>query len=195
MNFSHGTHDGHLKVHQAIRSVEQELGRPIAILADLQGPKLRVDTFLDGAAALEVGQQFTFYLTDTEGTSSSVTLPHPEIFKSVKSGDFLLVDDGKIRLRTLGITETTIQTEVVNGGTIRDRKGVNLPGGAIDITALTPKDRADLAFAMELGVDWVALSFVQNASDIEEVREIIAGRAKIVAKIEKLSLWRISRLF
>lgn len=185
MNFSHGTHSDHEKVHQIIRSVEHELSRPIAILADLQGPKLRVATFEDGAATLIKGQSFTFCLSEIQGTSCTVTLPHPEIFKSLQSGDYLLVDDGKIRLRAVSVTQDEICAEVVLGGAIRDRKGVNLPDRALDIPALTIKDRNDLSFALDLGVDWVALSFVQKAADIDEVRAIIGTRAKIVAKIEK----------
>jgi pyruvate kinase len=187
LNFSHGTHEDHARVHAAIRALEKEVGRPIGILLDLQGPKIRVGTIKDGRMTAEAGEAIRFVLAGAEGDRMSIPLPHPEIFAAVAPGDHLLIDDGRVRVRVTGLGSDTIDAEVVVGGVISDRKGVNLPGTVLDLSPLTTKDRADLAFGLELGVDWIALSFVQKPGDMIEARALIGDRAGLVAKIEKPS--------
>ena len=185
LNFSHGTADDHRERVKSIRKIEKELGRPISILQDLQGPKFRVGTFADNGAKLEAGQRFIFTLDDVVGDTKRVKLPHPEIFRSIMPGNELMVDDGKMRFRVTGITDDEITTEVMLDGTLRDRKGVNLPGADIDILALTEKDLKDAETGKELGVDWVALSFVQRPDDLYEARKRIGDNVGLCAKIEK----------
>ncbi len=185
LNMSHGSHDDHRARYDAIRSVEAETGRPIAILADLQGPKLRVGQFTAGAHDLEEGDRFRFDLNAALGDSHRVQLPHPEIFAALTPGSGLLVNDGKIRLRVEDCGPDFADCIVTVGGTISDRKGVNVPDVVLPLAALSDKDRADLEFACELGVDWLALSFVQRAADVEEARALAKGRAAILSKIEK----------
>ena len=170
-NFSHGTQEDHRARYAMVREIERQSGRPIAILADLQGPKLRVGRFGPGPVMLEEGTMFTFDMVDQPGDASRVFLPHPELFGAVSAGHTLLVDDGKLRLRVEQVDAERIRTRVVAGGVISDRKGVNVPDVIVPIPALTEKDRRDLAFALSLGVDWVALSFVQigRASGRERV--------------------------
>ncbi|MGY2052572.1 pyruvate kinase [Methylobacterium sp. JK268] len=187
LNFSHGSHDDHAKVYRAIRALEQEIGRPIGILQDLQGPKIRIGTIAGGRLALEAGDAVRFVRSGEAGDARSIPLPHPEIFASVTPGQDLLIDDGRVRVRVTGVTDDTLDAEVVTGGTISDRKGVNLPGTVLALSPLTAKDRADLAFGLELGVDWVALSFVQTPSDVIEARGLVGGRAGLMVKIEKPS--------
>lgn len=186
-NFSHGSHADHQERYAAVRSIEKSMGRPIAIVQDLQGPKLRVGNFEGGKVELEVGQTFCFQLEEMLGTKERATLAHPEIFAAVEKGTVLLLDDGRIRLDVVRGTDHEIVTEVAVGGSLSNHKGVNLPNATLPITALTDKDRSDLAFGLDLGVDWVALSFVQRPDDIAEARRLIAGRAAIMAKIEKPS--------
>lgn len=185
LNFSHGTHDDHSQRHAEIRRLEQEYGRPVGILLDLQGPKLRLGTFENGSAELAVGARFRLDLDTTPGSQARAPLPHPEIFQAIKPGSELLLDDGKIRLRVEESSDSFAETVVLAGGRISDRKGVNVPGSHLPISPLTKKDRADLAFGLELGVDWVALSFVQCVEDIEEARALVGDRAWIMAKLEK----------
>lgn len=185
LNFSHGTHDDHAKVHRAIRALEAEAGRPIGILQDLQGPKIRVGRIRDGKIRVEAGDTLRFVLSRDEGGADAIPLPHPEIFAAVMPGHDLLIDDGRIRVTVTRLGDDAIEARVVTGGTISDRKGVNLPGTVLDLSPLTEKDRADLAFGQELGMDWVALSFVQKPDDILEARSLIGGRTGLVAKIEK----------
>lgn len=187
LNFSHGSHDDHLARIHSVRALEQQLNRPIGLLADLQGPKLRIGKFRDGAVDLLPGQRFRLDLNASEGDVTGVQLPHPEVLGSLKPGTELLLDDGKIRLRVTEVHAAWAQTEVVVGGRLSDRKGVNLPDTVVPLSALTPKDRADLAFALAHGVDWVALSFVQRPDDLREARGLIQGRAALLAKIEKPS--------
>jgi len=174
-------------VHKAIREIEAERDRPIGILADLQGPKLRVGVFANGEEELEVGQQFRVDMDDAPGTKDRVQLPHPEIFAAVEDGANLLVNDGKIHLRVLSHGETHAVTEVLVGGTISNRKGVNVPDMYLPISPLTEKDRVDLKYALSLGVDWVAMSFVQRPEDMVELRGLVDGQAAIMAKMEKPS--------
>ncbi len=185
LNMSHGTHDDIARRHQAIRQVEAELDRPIGILADLQGPKLRCGVFGDGPHTLAEGSSFRFDLDDTPGDAGRVCLPHPEIFQALRVGSTLLVNDGKIRLRVKERSAEHAVTEVVVGGEISNRKGVNVPDVVLPLAALSTKDRKDLEFACNLGVDWLALSFVQRPGDVFEARELADGRAAILSKIEK----------
>ena len=187
LNFSHGERETQQATHAAIRELERRSGRPIAILADLQGPKLRLGSFAKGRAELAPGQRFRLDLTQEPGNAKRAPLPHPEIFAALEVGTEVLIDDGRIRLRVDKVEADQAQTEVLAGGEISDLKGVNLPGAVLPITALTDKDRGDLQFALDLDVDWVALSFVQRPEDVAEVRKIIAGRAGLMAKIEKPS--------
>ncbi len=185
LNMSHGAHDEIAERHAIIRQVEEDVGRPIAILADLQGPKLRVGTFKDGEVELEKGQSFRMDLADAEGDATRVTLPHKEIFDALEPGSHLLVNDGKIRLRVEECGEDFANCIVEVGGVISNRKGVNVPDVVLPVAALSEKDRRDLEFVCELGVDWLALSFVQRAADVTEARELAKGRAAILSKIEK----------
>ncbi|GJD65974.1 pyruvate kinase [Methylobacterium frigidaeris] len=185
LNFSHGSHDDHAKVHAAIRALEQETGRPIGILQDLQGPKIRIGTVKDGRLDLDAGESVRFVLEGGGGDKQAIPLHHPEIFAAVVPGQELLIDDGRVRVRVTGLDAASLTAEVVTGGVLSNRKGVNLPGTLLDLSPLTAKDRADLAFGLELGVDWVALSFVQKPSDMVEARALIGDRAGLLAKIEK----------
>ncbi len=185
LNMSHGTHDEIAARHAIIRQVEQDLGRPIAILADLQGPKLRVGVFAEGAVEVQEGQDFRLDLDDAPGDAHRVNLPHPEIFRALNENANLLVNDGKIRLRVVKCGPDFADCKVIVGGTISNRKGVNVPDVVLPLAALSPKDRTDLEFVCNLGVDWLALSFVQRASDVTEARELAQERAAILSKIEK----------
>ncbi len=186
LNFSHGTHADHKARLDTIRAIERDLGRPIGVLLDLQGPKLRVGTFAGGPVQLVEGAAFRLDLErDRPGDATRAPLPHPEIFAALKEGAELLLDDGRLRLRVEKCSPDFADTVVVNGGRLSDRKGVNVPGVVLPLSALTDKDRADLDYGLTLGVDWVALSFVQRAEDIVEVKRIVEGRAGIVAKLEK----------
>jgi pyruvate kinase len=187
LNFSHGSHEDHARVHAAIRTLEGELNRPIGILLDLQGPKIRVGTIKGGRISVESGESIRFVLKGAEGDKSAIPLPHPEIFAAVSPKDHLLIDDGRVRVRVKNPGSDFIDAEVVVGGVISDRKGVNLPGTVLDLSPLTKKDRIDLAFGLELGVDWVALSFVQKPGDMIEARSLVGDRAGLMAKIEKPS--------
>lgn len=185
LNMSHGSHKEIAARHAVIRQVERDAGRPIAILADLQGPKLRVGAFADGAVDLAPGAPFRLDLDGAPGDARRVQLPHPEIFQALEPGSRLLVNDGKIRLRVLDCGPDFAECEVTVGGTISNRKGVNVPDVLLPLKALSPKDQKDLEFVCELGVDWLALSFVQRAADVEEARRLARGRAAILSKIEK----------
>jgi pyruvate kinase len=185
LNMSHGEHAEIARRHETIRQVEADLGSPIAILADLQGPKLRVGTFARGAEELAEGAAFRLDLDEAEGDASRVRLPHPEIFAALEPGSALLVNDGKIRLRVTRCGPEFADCVVEAGGQISNRKGVIVPDVVLPLAALSPKDRKDLEFVCELGVDWLALSFVQRAQDVAEARALARGRASILSKIEK----------
>ncbi len=185
LNFSHGTHDDHAARIAMIRDLEARFERPIGILADVQGPKLRVGQFAGGRVQLQTGQSFRLDLSPTPGDVRRVQLPHPEIIAAAGIGTTLLLDDGKLRLRVTRQRADHLETEVAVGGPLSDRKGVNVPDMMLPIPALTAKDRIDLAFALEHGVDYIGLSFVQRPEDVAEAREIAAGRAWIMTKIEK----------
>lgn len=185
INMSHTSHDNLKTLHDTIRGIEDEYGRPVGILADLQGPKLRIGRFEEDEVTLVEGQVFDLVSSNEPGTSRQVHLPHPEIFKAVEPDNALLVDDGKIRLRVRERSKDTIRTVVEVGGPLSARKGINLPDTIVPVGAMTDKDRADLEAACEVGVDWVALSFVQRPDDISEARKLSHGRVALMAKIEK----------
>ena len=187
LNLSHGTHDDHRARHAVIREIEQDTGRPISVLVDLQGPKIRVGTLAGGEAMLEKGRPFRLDLEDRPGDSLRVRLPHPEVLTALAPGADLLIDDGRLRLKVVHVGNGFADTEVVVGGKIKDRKGVNLPGILLPVSPLTEKDRRDLAFALDLGVDWIALSFVQRPEDVAEARRLVQSRAAIMVKLEKPS--------
>ncbi|WP_247872330.1 pyruvate kinase [Azospirillum sp. TSO35-2] len=185
LNFSHGTHADHGARLAALRDLEARTGRPIAVMADLQGPKLRIATFADGPVTLTAGQPFRLDLSREPGDRSRVGMPHPEIFAALSPDTDLLLDDGRVRLRVTACGPDFADTVVVSGTKLSDRKGVNVPGVVLPLSPLTPKDREDLAFALDQGVDWVALSFVQRPDDVAEARKLIAGRAALLSKLEK----------
>ncbi len=185
LNMSHGDHAEIKARHAIIRQVEKDLDSPIAILADLQGPKLRVGVFANGEEELVPGAAFRLDLDKAEGDATRVRLPHKEIFDALEPGAHLLVNDGKIKLRVKDCGADFANCEVIVGGTISNRKGVNVPDVVLPLAALSDKDRKDLEFVCELGVDWLALSFVQRAADVEEARVLAKGRAAILSKIEK----------
>lgn len=187
LNMSHGEHAEIRERHRIIRDIERELDSPIAILADLQGPKLRVGKFAGKEAELVPGAAFRLDLNEAKGDATRVCLPHPEIFAVLEPGSNLLVNDGKIRLRVEACGADFADCTVVIGGTISNRKGVNVPDVVLPLAALSEKDRKDLEFACDLGVDWLALSFVQRPEDVTEARTLAAGRAAILSKIEKPS--------
>lgn len=185
INMSHASHDGMRAQIAMIRATEKQFGRPIGILADLQGPKLRLDTFKDGAEHLEKGAAFVLDSNTTPGDRTRVHLPHPEILASLQKGHVILIDDGKVKLRVTQATATKATTIVEVPGKVSNRKGVSLPDTTIPVSAMTEKDRSDLEAALEAGIDWIALSFVQRPEDVAEVRKVARGRALIMSKIEK----------
>ncbi len=187
INMSHTNHELLRTLHGHIRAVEKKVGRPIGILADLQGPKIRIGTFATKTVHIAAGETFIFDTDPTPGTDKRVYLPHPEIFAAAKVGDNLLLNDGRLRVEIINAAPERLTTRIIYGGDLSDRKGVNLPDTVIPIPALTEKDRADLEAAATQGVDWIALSFVQRADDVKEARKLVAGRAAVMAKIEKPS--------
>jgi len=187
INMSHGTQADRAEIIGHIRALEKELGRPMTILIDLQGPKLRVGTFAAGSVVLRKGQPFALDRDEAPGDETRVHLPHPELFAAMRSGARLLLNDGKMALRVTEATPTRIETFVETGGELSNHKGVNVPDVVVPMAALTEKDRRDLAFALEQHVDWIALSFVQRPEDVAEAKRLIAGRAGLLAKIEKPS--------
>ena len=187
INMSHTDHAMLKMLHGYIRSVEEKVNRPIGILADLQGPKIRIGTFADKEVKITAGDAFVFDTDSTPGDATRVYLPHPEIFAGAKPGDSLLLNDGRLRVEITKSAPTRLDTKVIYGGMLSNRKGVNLPDTVLAIPALTEKDRADLEAAASLGVDWIALSFVQRAEDVAEAQRLVKGRAGVMAKIEKPS--------
>ena len=187
LNFSHGSYDEHKARYNLIRGLEKKFERPIGIVLDLQGPKLRIGKFKGGTATLETGARFCLDLSKDPGTAERAPLLHPEIFAAIDEGTDLLLDDGKLRLRVEKFGADFADTRVVTGGELSDNKGVNVPGAVLGLSPLTEKDRKDLVVGLDMGVDWVALSFVQQPSDIAEARRLISGRAGVLAKLEKPS--------
>jgi pyruvate kinase len=187
INMSHTAHELLHTLHGHIRAVEKKVGRPIGILADLQGPKIRIGTFADKSVVIKAGDEFVFDTDKTPGDVKRVYLPHPEIFAAARVGDCLLLNDGRLRVEITKATPERLTTKIIYGGELSDRKGVNLPDTVIPIPALTVKDRADLEAAATVGVDWIALSFVQRAEDVIEAQKLVNNRAGVMAKIEKPS--------
>ena len=185
LNFSHGSHADHAARIVMIRALEKKFGRPIGILADVQGPKLRVGNFQAGRVQLQARQEFTLDLKPEPGDVRRVCLPHPEIMQAAEIGATLLLDDGKLRLRVLRKRDDHLLTEILQGGVLSDRKGVNIPDVVLPIPALTAKDLADLAFVLPLGIDYIGLSFVQRPADVAQAKAIAAGRALVMTKLEK----------
>ena len=187
INMSHTSHELLSNYCTAIRAIESRLNRPIAILADLQGPKLRIGTFADNEVRVSAGDTFVFDENPAPGDRGRVQLPHREIFAGIKPGHNILLNDGRVRVEVVSVGPSRIETKVIFGGVLSARKGINLPDTILPLAALTPKDRSDLEFAASIGVDWIALSFVQRADDVAEARKLIRGRAGVMAKIEKPS--------
>jgi pyruvate kinase len=185
LNFSHGAHADHAARIETIRAIEKKYQRPIGILADVQGPKLRVGQFQSGRVQLQAGHDFTLDLNPAPGDTRRVCLPHPEIMAAAEVGATLLLDDGKLRLRVTRKRDDHLLTEIMNGGVLSDRKGVNIPDVVLPIPALTKKDLADLEFVLPLGIDYIGLSFVQRPEDVAQAKTLAAGRALVMTKLEK----------
>lgn len=187
LNMSHGDREKHKANFDSIRELEGVYGRPIGVLLDLQGPKLRIATFVEDAIAIEKGDKIRFDLDEAPGDKKRVGLPHPEVFQALEPGTVVLLDDGRVSLKVIDCGSDYADAEVIAGDELSNHKGLNLPGVQLPIAALTEKDRDDLVFGLDLGVDWVALSFVQRPEDMAEARELVAGRAAVMAKLEKPS--------
>lgn len=185
LNFSHGDHADHRARLQIIRALEQDTGRPIAVVADLQGPKIRIGEIASGETRLTGGNPYRLDLEDLPGCDTRAPLPHPEVFEALREGTELLIDDGRIRLLVETAGADFADCRIVTGGRLSNRKGVNVPNAVLPVAALTAKDRSDLTFALDAGVDWIAMSFIQRPEDIAEAKKLIAGRAGVIAKIEK----------
>jgi len=185
LNFSHGAHADHAARIETIRAIEKKYQRPIGILADVQGPKLRVGQFQSGRVQLQAGRDFTLDLNPAPGDTRRVCLPHPEIMAAADVGATLLLDDGKLRLRVTRKRDDHLLTEIMNGGVLSDRKGVNIPDVVLPIPALTAKDLRDLEFVLPLGIDYIGLSFVQRPEDVAQAKALAGGRALVMTKLEK----------
>lgn len=190
LNFSHGKHEELTELVRIIRVLEEERGRPIGIVADLQGPKLRIGEFENGSIALQKGQEFRFDLDSAKGNESRVCLPHPEVLGVLEEGSLIFLDDGKVRARVKKTASDHVIVDILSGSKLSNRKGLNVPNAIIPIPALTEKDRKDLAAALDMGVDWIAQSFVQRPEDAQEARQLMSGpdgkmRAALMLKIEK----------
>lgn len=187
LNFSHGCHQDHRKNVETARALETEFGRPVALLADMQGPKLRIGKFKNDSIEIAKGMAFRFDLDTALGDETRVQLPHPEVIEAMDVGSEILLDDGKVRVCVTAKDKNGLDTEIMAGSKLSNNKGFNIPGVVLPIAALTEKDRIDLEAAIEMGVDWIAQSFVQKAEDVIEAQKLIKGRAALMAKIEKPS--------
>jgi len=185
INMSHTDHPSLAALVDIVRAVEADVGRPIGILVDLQGPKLRLGKLPGGEQRLQTGKAVTLVRSETSDDPAVLPIPHPEIFAALKRGANLLIDDGKVRLTAESVSDSRIEATVIQGGLVKNNKGVNLPDTLLPIPALTPKDRSDLDYALQLDIDWLALSFVQRPDDVAELRKAAAGRAGVLTKIEK----------
>ena len=185
LNFSHGEHKDHKAMLDIIRDLETEMQRPIGIVADMQGPKLRIGTFKDGRIEVSRGQKIRFDSNPEAGDESRVYMPHPEIFGSLEKDGLFFIDDGKVRCRVREIGDDYFVAEIRAGGTLSDKKGFNVPEAFLPIPALTDKDKTDLKAALDMGLDWIAQSFVQTADDVKEAKALIDGRASLMVKLEK----------
>ena len=187
LNFSHGTHQDHKEKIAFLREIEKEYARPIGIIGDLQGPKFRIGTFKDGEVSLKTGQKFRFDSMESAGDTSRVYLPHPEVIETLDVDSEILLDDGKVRAVVTKKGKDYLDTEIITGQTLSDHKGFNVPGVILPVSALTDKDKKDLQAALDMGVDWIAQSFVQKPEDVAEAKKLINGRAGLIIKIEKPS--------
>jgi pyruvate kinase len=187
LNFSHGSKEDHARRLAAIRAAEEQAGSAVGVFADLQGPKIRVGSFEGGEIKLKFNEVVTLEASTEAGSHGLIRLPHPEIINALEEGDILKLDDGKLQITVIERGRTQLKARVDHGGVLKNQKGLNVPTRRIPISALTPKDREDLAFALDLGVDYIALSFVQHPEDVREARELIKDRAGIISKIEKPS--------
>ena len=195
LNFSHGIHNEHRRRLYDIRQIERVTDRPIGVLMDLQGPKLRLGQFTGHRTLIKTGDDFRLDLDPTPGDQRRAPLPHPEIFSALSVGAELLLDDGKVRLRVRRCGKKYAETEVVTGGPLSDHKGVNLPNALVNLSALTDKDKKDLLFGVDMGIDWIALSFVQRPEDVLEARRLVDGHTAILTKIEKpLAIERLDEI-
>lgn len=185
LNFSHGEHADHQKKLDIIRALEKEKGRPIGVFADLQGPKLRLGVFKDGSIEIEKGSKLRLDLDTTPGDTTRVNLPHPEVLEALAEGDMVLLDDGKVKLQVIKKGKGFVEAQCIAGKKLSDRKGFNIPNTVLKASPLTEKDRRDLEAALTMGVEWIAQSFVQKPEDVAEAKALIAGRAKLIAKLEK----------
>jgi pyruvate kinase len=185
INMSHTSHAGLADLHRMVRGLEESVGRPVGILVDLQGPKIRLGTLPGGVREVKKGDTLRLVRKVTADDPADIPIPHAEVFAALQPGETILVDDGKIRFRIVSATRETAEAVVETGGTLKDKKGVNLPDTVLPIPAMTPKDRSDLDAALHLGVDWIALSFVQRPDDVAELKKVVGGRAGCLAKIEK----------
>jgi pyruvate kinase len=185
INMSHTSHTMLAQLRADVRKLEEELGRPIGVLVDLQGPKIRLGTIPGGSRMLKEGDRVRLVRRVESDNDIDIPIPHAEVFAAMKQRHSLLIDDGRVRLRLFGVKDDTAEAFVEVGGEIKDRKGVNLPDTLLPVPAMTQKDRSDLDAALNLGVDWIALSFVQRPEDVAELKKIVAGRAGVLAKVEK----------
>lgn len=185
LNFSHGSHADHRARLKIIRALEQETGRPISVVADLQGPKIRIGEIANGETMIEDGKAYRLDLEDLPGCDTRAPLPHPEVFEALSEGTELLIDDGRVRLEVETAGADFADCRIITGGRLSNRKGVNVPNAVLPVAALTDKDRADLRFALDAGVDWIAMSFIQRPDDIAEAKKLIGGQTGVIAKIEK----------
>src|SRR6201996_6223074 len=185
INMSHTSHSLLAELRGAVRALEQDTGRPVGVLVDLQGPKIRLGTIPGGKRLLKEGDRVRLVRKVESDNDVDIPIPHAEVFAAMKQQHGLLIDDGRVRLRLFGVKGDSAEAFVEVGGEIKDRKGVNLPDTLLPVPAMTQKDRSDLDAALNLGVDWVALSFVQRPEDVAELKKIVAGRAGVLAKIEK----------
>ncbi|HVU19701.1 MAG TPA: pyruvate kinase [Rhizomicrobium sp.] len=185
INMSHTSHAALAQLRSDVRVLEEEMGRPIGVLIDLQGPKIRLGTIPGGKRMLKEGDRVRLVRKVEADNDTDIPIPHAEVFQAMKQKHALLIDDGRVRLRLFGVKDDTAEAFVEVGGEIKDRKGVNLPDTLLPVPAMTQKDRSDLDAALNLGIDWVALSFVQRPEDVAELKKIVAGRAGVLAKIEK----------
>ncbi|MEM8773081.1 MAG: pyruvate kinase [Pseudomonadota bacterium] len=187
LNMSHGQHEKLALVSEAIRRLEIDLGKPLAVFADLQGPKIRTGAFAGGSIKLNYGAEYRLVLASEADEPNVIPIPHAELLEVLEPGDVLKLDDGKLQVTVTSRDGDTIITKADTPGELKDRKGINVPHRALPISALTEKDREDLEFALDLGVDYIALSFVQKPEDVQEAKALIKGRAGVIAKIEKPS--------
>ncbi len=187
LNFSHGTHEDHAMRLGFIRALEKEFGRPVGVVADLQGPKNRIGKFKDGKIEVKAGQLIRLDLDETPGDATRVNLPHPEVIAAMHPGSIILLDDGKVKMEIVEQAKDHLVGKIISGRNLSDRKGFNIPGVILPVSSLTEKDRRDLDAALTMGVDWIAQSFVQTPEDVAEAKKLIAGRAALMVKIEKPS--------